>query len=63
MGLVMQFLAEETGAEITEWALLVVVLALALLLGAPALKSGLSGGLQSIGNKVNNSGANMPTAS
>jgi Flp pilus assembly pilin Flp len=47
-----RFWMEEEGAEVTEWALLVVVLALAILAGGPTLQTTLSGALSTIGGQV-----------
>lgn len=57
MDFVKRFVIEDAGAEISEWALLVVVLALALLAGGGPLKANLTAALSTIGVKVN-SGAN-----
>jgi Flp pilus assembly pilin Flp len=53
MDMFKRFLVEEEGAEVTEWALLVVVLGLAILVGGPTLKEALSNALTTIGDKVN----------
>ena len=53
MNLVKQFVLDETGTEAAEWALMVVVLALAILVGAPLLKDTLGSALGSVGTGVN----------
>lgn len=62
MELVKQFIVEDAGAEISEWALLVVVLALALLAGGGPLKANLAAALSTIGSKVNSGAAGIPAA-
>ena len=57
-----RFLVEDEGAEVVEWALLVVVLGLAIVAGGPALQTGISNGLGGIGTKVNSNATNMPVA-
>lgn len=60
MQLFKSFLAEEEGAEIAEYALLVVILALGLLTAAPGLQSALSIAFTKTGSKVS-SNANSLT--
>lgn len=57
-----RFWLEEEGAEVSEWALLVVVLAMAVLAGGPALTSALNGALGTIGARVSDSATNLPAA-
>lgn len=54
-----RFWIEEEGAEVSEWALLVVVLAMAVLAGGPTLTTALNGALGNIGNRVSGSAANL----
>lgn len=54
-----RFWIEEEGAEVTEWALLVVVLALAILAGGPTLQTTLGNALSTIGGKVDSSATVM----
>jgi Flp pilus assembly pilin Flp len=58
MNLVKQFVLDETGTEAAEWALMVVVLALAILFGGPTIKTALGGALGNVGNGVNRQVAN-----
>jgi Flp pilus assembly pilin Flp len=62
MQFIKRFIVEDEGAEAVEWALLVVVLGLAIVAGGPTLKDGLSGALGNIGNKTQSSTSNMPVA-
>ena len=52
MQLFKQFLIEEEGAEIAEYALLVVILALGLLTAAPGFQNALSLAFTKTGSKV-----------
>jgi Flp pilus assembly pilin Flp len=47
-----RFLVEDEGAEVVEWALLVVVIGLAVVAGGPTLTSNLQGALSNIGGKT-----------
>ena len=47
------FMSDEEGAEVVEWALLVVVIGLAVVGGGPFLTSTLSDALSNIGGKTN----------
>lgn len=51
-----RFWVEEDGAEITEYALLAVILAVAVLTGGPFLSSGLVAGFQGLATAVTNRG-------
>jgi pilus assembly protein Flp/PilA len=50
-------IVEEEGAEIAEYALLVVILALGLLAAAPGLKDSLTNAFSRTGNKVSSNAA------
>jgi Flp pilus assembly pilin Flp len=63
MQFIKRFIVEDEGAEAVEWALLVVVLGLAIVAGGPSLKDGLSGALTGIGTKTNDSAGNMKAVS
>jgi pilus assembly protein Flp/PilA len=52
MNIVKQFVKEEEGAEIAEYALLVVILALGLLTAAPGFQNALSTAFTKTGSKV-----------
>jgi Flp pilus assembly pilin Flp len=52
MQLFKRFVVEEEGAEIAEYALLVVILALGLLTAAPGLQAALSTAFTKTGSKV-----------
>jgi Flp pilus assembly pilin Flp len=52
MNIVKQFVKEEEGAEIAEYALLVVILALGLLTAAPGFQAALSTAFTKTGSKV-----------
>ncbi len=52
MNIVKQFVVEEEGAEIAEYALLVVILALGLLTAAPGFQNALSTAFTKTGSKV-----------
>jgi Flp pilus assembly pilin Flp len=52
MQLVKQFLVEEEGAEIAEYALLVVIVALGLLSASPVFQNALSTAFSRTGNRV-----------
>jgi Flp pilus assembly pilin Flp len=62
MQFVKQFVVEDEGAEVVEWALLVVVLGLAILVGGPSLGSAIKSGLGSIGTKVQTEGSSLGSA-
>ena len=62
MQFIKRFLVEDEGAEVVEWALLVVVLGLAIVAGGPTLQAGIQNGLGGIGGKVNTSATNMQAA-
>ena len=52
MQFIKNFVAEEEGAEVVEWALLVVVIGLAVVLGGPTLTTHLQNSLGNIGSKT-----------
>jgi Flp pilus assembly pilin Flp len=52
MQIIKQFIVEEEGAEIAEYALLVVILALGLLTAAPGFQNALSTAFTRTGSKV-----------
>lgn len=52
MRFIKNFIVEEEGAEVVEWALLVVVIGLAVVVGGPTLTSQLQGALGNIGSKT-----------
>jgi Flp pilus assembly pilin Flp len=62
MQFIKRFIVEDEGAEAVEWALLVVVLGLAIVAGGPALKDNLGGALGKIGTQTQSSANNMPVA-
>ena len=62
MQFIKNFMAEEDGAEVVEWALLVVVLGIAILVGGPGLTTALQNGLGSIGTKVQSEGTELAGA-
>jgi len=53
MNLIKNFIVEDEGAEIAEYALLVVILALGLLTAAPSFQSALSNAFGATATKVN----------
>jgi Flp pilus assembly pilin Flp len=59
MQLFKQFLVEEEGAEIAEYALLVVILALGLLTAAPGFQAALSNAFTKTGSKVSSNAATL----
>ena len=59
MRFIKSFVREEEGAEVVEWALLVVVIGLAVVGGGPFLTSALSDALSNIGGKTNTQAASM----
>ena len=62
MQAIKRFIREDEGAEVSEWALLVVVLGLAIVAGGPALKTALTSGLGNIGSGVEGAGSNYNAA-
>ena len=52
--IIKSFIVEEEGAEIAEYALLVVILALGLLSAAPSFQSALTNAFTQTSTKVNN---------
>lgn len=54
-----QFVTEEDGAEIAEYALLVVILALGLLTAAPGFQSALSMAFSKTGSKVSSNASSL----
>jgi Flp pilus assembly pilin Flp len=52
MQFIARFFSEEEGAELTEWALLLVVLAIAFLTGGPAVGDALEAALGAISGQV-----------
>ena len=52
MDIVKQFIREEEGAELAEYALLVVILALGILTAVPSLITGLSSAFKKTGDSV-----------
>jgi Flp pilus assembly pilin Flp len=52
MQFIKNFVVEEEGAEVVEWALLVVVIGLAVVLGGPSLTTHLQNALGNIGTKT-----------
>ena len=59
MQFIKRFVVEDEGAEVVEWALLVVVLGLAIVAGGPTLTGSISDALGNIGGKTNTSANNM----
>ena len=59
MQLFKSFLVEEEGAEIAEYALLVVILALGLLTAAPAFQAALSTAFSRTGNRVSSNASGL----
>jgi Flp pilus assembly pilin Flp len=59
MNIVKQFIVEEEGAEIAEYALLVVILALGLLTAAPSFQSALSTAFTRTGSKVSSNAVQL----
>ena len=59
MQLFKQFLVEEEGAEIAEYALLVVILALGLLTAAPGFQEALSTAFTKTGSKVSSNAGGL----
>jgi len=59
MNIVKQFVVEEEGAEIAEYALLVVILALGLLTAAPGFQNALSTAFTKTGSKVSANAATL----
>ncbi len=54
MELIKRFIVEEEGADATEYALVIGLIALGIVAGATALKTGIANGLQTIGSRVTN---------
>ena len=59
MQLFKSFLVEEEGAEIAEYALLIVILALGLLSAAPGLQSSLTAAFKNTSTKVSNNATTL----
>ena len=59
--IIKSFIVEEEGAEIAEYALLVVILALGLLSAAPSFQSALTNAFQNTSTKVNNNASTLAT--
>jgi Flp pilus assembly pilin Flp len=59
MQFIKRFIVEDEGAEVVEWALLVVVIGLAVVAGGPTLTSNLQTALGNIGGKTASSSAAM----
>jgi pilus assembly protein Flp/PilA len=59
MNIVKQFVVEEEGAEIAEYALLVVILALGLLTAAPGFQNALSTAFSRTGSKVSSNATQL----
>jgi Flp pilus assembly pilin Flp len=57
-----RLLADEEGAEVSEWALLVVVLGLAIIAGGPTLSDALKNGLGKMGGVTQTGGTNLNAA-
>ncbi len=58
MQIIKNFIIEEEGAEIAEYALLVVILALGLLAAAPNFTAALTSAFSRTGNKVSTNAGN-----
>jgi Flp pilus assembly pilin Flp len=61
MQIVKKFLVDDEGAEIAEYALLVVVLALGLLSAAPSFQAALTAAFTNTGTKVQNNATTLGT--
>ncbi len=59
MQLIKRFIVEDEGAEIAEYALLVVILALGLLTAAPGFQNALSTAFTKTGSKVSSNAGNL----
>ena len=59
MNLFTSFLVEEEGAEIAEYALLIVILALGLLSAAPGLQASLTAAFTNTDTKVSKGASNL----
>jgi Flp pilus assembly pilin Flp len=59
MQFIKRFIVEDEGAEVVEWALLVVVIGLAVVAGGPTLTKNLQDALGNIGSKTATSSAAM----
>ena len=62
MQIIKNFLIEDEGAEIAEYALLVVILALGLLAAAPSFQSALTAAFTNTATKVSNSAGSLAKA-
>jgi len=60
MQIIKSFIREEEGAELAEYALLVVILALGILTAVPGLISGLSTAFANTGTKVSGKSGSFP---
>jgi Flp pilus assembly pilin Flp len=56
-----RFLVEDEGAEIAEYALLIVLLAIAVLVGAPQLSTAVQGAFTGMGGQVSSNTAKLPS--
>jgi pilus assembly protein Flp/PilA len=56
-----RFRSDERGATATEYAMLVVFVALAIAVGAQTLGTDISNRFTSVGNTLNTVGSNLPT--
>jgi Flp pilus assembly pilin Flp len=63
MQFIKQFVCEEEGAELAEYALLVVILALAILTALPSLTNAVTTAFSSTGGKVNTKAGAVGSAS
>jgi Flp pilus assembly pilin Flp len=63
MRFIKNFVVEEEGAEVVEWALLVVVIGLAVVLGGPTLTGHLQKSLDNIGGKAETQSGTFASAS
>jgi Flp pilus assembly pilin Flp len=57
--IVKSFIVEEEGAEIAEYALLIVILALGLLSAAPGVSSALNAAFSNTSSRVNNGATSL----
>lgn len=53
MELVKRFWLEEAGTEIAEWVLVLVIMAVAILVGGPTLQTAAQNGYQALANSIN----------
>jgi pilus assembly protein Flp/PilA len=60
LSLIRRFRSDESGATATEYAMLVVFIALAVAVGASALGTGINGLFQTVSDKLTTAGSNIP---